>query len=82
MSCVLSLKTIRRISNELRERGESVVLTHGAFDLFHSGHASLLKESKKLGNYLIVGVESDAVSYTHLDVYKRQLLCCLRNDYS
>ena len=59
MSCVLSLKTIRRISNELRERGESVVLTHGAFDLFHSGHASLLKESKKLGNYLIVGVESD-----------------------
>lgn len=59
MSCLLTLKTIPRISNELREHGESVILTHGAFDLFHFGHASLLKESKKLGNYLIVGVESD-----------------------
>lgn len=35
------------------------VLTYGTFDLLHPGHIYLLKEAKKLGDELIVGVSTD-----------------------
>lgn len=35
------------------------VLVGGCFDILHYGHIHFLKESKKLGNYLIVAIESD-----------------------
>lgn len=36
-----------------------VVLATGGFDPLHSGHISYLKESKKLGDILVVGINSD-----------------------
>lgn len=36
-----------------------VVFTGGSWDLFHIGHLNVLKESKKLGDTLIVGVSTD-----------------------
>jgi D-beta-D-heptose 7-phosphate kinase/D-beta-D-heptose 1-phosphate adenosyltransferase len=38
----------------------NVVFTNGCFDILHPGHIHLLKESKKLGRKLIVGINSDA----------------------
>ena len=35
------------------------VITYGTFDLLHYGHIRLLKRSKELGDYLIVGVTAD-----------------------
>ncbi|AYF33938.1 glycerol-3-phosphate cytidylyltransferase [Vreelandella alkaliphila] len=37
-----------------------VVITYGTFDLPHVGHIRLLKRLKALGDYLIVGVSTDA----------------------
>ena len=37
------------------------VYTSGAYDLFHFGHLNILLKAKKLGNYLIVGVSTDAL---------------------
>ena len=36
------------------------VITYGTYDLLHYGHIRLLERAKALGDYLIVGVTSDA----------------------
>lgn len=36
-----------------------IVLVGGCFDILHYGHVCFLKEAKKLGDYLIVALESD-----------------------
>lgn len=64
MAHLLKQKTIAEITAQLRKDGQSVVLTHGTFDLFHYGHWDFIKKSKRKGDILIVGVDSDKrVSY-------------------
>ena len=36
------------------------ILTYGTFDLLHIGHIRLLKRAKALGDFLIVGLSTDA----------------------
>src|SRR5690606_34523300 len=36
------------------------VLTYGTFDLLHIGHINLLRRAKDLGDYLVVGLSTDA----------------------
>lgn len=36
------------------------VITYGTYDLFHTGHYNILKRAKERGDFLIVGVTSDA----------------------
>lgn len=38
---------------------KKVVFTSGCFDILHAGHVYLLKEAKKLGDILVVGINSD-----------------------
>ncbi len=44
---------------EARQRGETLVMTNGCFDLIHPGHIQYLKEAKALGNRLLVAVNTD-----------------------
>ena len=48
--------------NELLNRleGKKIVFTNGCFDILHIGHVKYLKESKKFGDILIVGLNSDS----------------------
>lgn len=39
---------------------EWVVATNGCFDLLHVGHIAYLEEAKRRGDYLVVGINSDA----------------------
>lgn len=41
-------------------KGEKVVMTNGCFDILHAGHVSYLTEAAKLGERLIVAVNTDA----------------------
>ena len=43
-----------------RRRGEKIVMTNGCFDILHAGHVSYLKAAHKLGDRLIVAVNTDA----------------------
>lgn len=39
--------------------GKRVVFTNGCFDLVHSGHVQLLSQARALGDYLVLGLNSD-----------------------
>lgn len=40
--------------------GKRIVFTNGCFDILHRGHVTYLTEARKLGDLLIVGLNSDA----------------------
>jgi rfaE bifunctional protein nucleotidyltransferase chain/domain len=44
----------------LREGGGRVVFTNGCFDLLHVGHVRTLQQARRLGEVLIVGLNTDA----------------------
>lgn len=52
-------RKLAKIVKHWKELGLKVVLTSGSWDLFHIGHAEYLERAKKLGDLLIVGVDSD-----------------------
>lgn len=49
------LKTLK----ELKMKHQRIVFTNGCFDIIHRGHVTYLREARKLGDILIVGVNSD-----------------------
>ena len=48
------------LADGYRRRGQSLVFTNGCFDLLHVGHAAYLQEAARLGDVLVVAVNSDA----------------------
>lgn len=44
----------------LRFQGKKIVFTNGVFDLLHLGHIDYLSKAKDLGDFLVVGVNTDA----------------------
>lgn len=40
--------------------GKKIVFTNGCFDILHKGHVTYLTEAKKLGDLLVIGLNSDA----------------------
>jgi D-beta-D-heptose 7-phosphate kinase/D-beta-D-heptose 1-phosphate adenosyltransferase len=56
---ILPLEQAYRKVDELKGRGLRVVLTNGCFDLLHPGHTRLFAEARKLGDVLIVAMNSD-----------------------
>jgi len=57
---VCELKKLISIRRQLKHQGKKVVFTNGCFDLLHAGHVRLFHEAKKLGDVLIVALNSDA----------------------
>lgn len=48
------------IVQRLKEQGKRIVFTNGCFDILHSGHVQYLQEARRLGDLLIVGINSDS----------------------
>lgn len=58
-SKVMDLTEAAKLAENLRAQGKKVVFTNGCFDILHYGHVSYLEKARKLGDALIVGINSD-----------------------
>ncbi|MBS3114044.1 D-glycero-beta-D-manno-heptose 1-phosphate adenylyltransferase [Candidatus Woesearchaeota archaeon] len=56
---ITTLKKLIPIVQKLKKQNKKIVTTNGIFDILHLGHVKYLEESKKLGDVLIVGVNTD-----------------------
>ena len=57
---VLSEEQLKIAVKSAKLRGENIVMTNGCFDILHAGHVSYLNSARKLGQRLILAVNSDA----------------------
>lgn len=57
---ILRAEGAARVLAEARRRGRRIVFTNGCFDILHAGHLSCLEGAKRLGDLLVVGLNSDA----------------------
>lgn len=55
-------QSLEDLSAELvnrRTRGARIVFTNGCFDLLHVGHIRYLQQARRMGDLLVVGINSD-----------------------
>jgi len=57
---IMDQSALQKALDAARKRGEKIVMTNGCFDILHAGHVSYLTHARKLGDRLIVAVNSDA----------------------
>ncbi len=57
---IVSEAQLLAVVQEARLHGERIVMTNGCFDILHVGHVTYLQEARKLGDRLIVAVNTDA----------------------
>lgn len=56
---VMSKEELKAAVQLAKNRGEKIVMTNGCFDILHPGHVSYLENARKLGDRLIVAVNTD-----------------------
>ncbi len=56
---IKTINELKQIVKELKEKNKIIVTTNGVFDILHIGHIRYLEKAKKLGNILIVAINSD-----------------------
>jgi rfaE bifunctional protein nucleotidyltransferase chain/domain len=57
---ILSLERAYQKVDELKRLGLRVVFTNGCFDLIHPGHIRLFAQARRLGDVLVVAMNSDS----------------------
>jgi rfaE bifunctional protein nucleotidyltransferase chain/domain len=60
MERIVEAEKLSVLGAEFAASGKKLVLTNGCFDLLHAGHIRYLEEARRLGDALIVAVNSDA----------------------
>jgi D-beta-D-heptose 7-phosphate kinase/D-beta-D-heptose 1-phosphate adenosyltransferase len=56
---IKDLKPLVELVSKHKNEGKKIVLTNGCYDILHVGHIHCFQESKRLGDILIVAVNSD-----------------------
>lgn len=57
---LVSLEKVLDIVKALQAKNKKIVFTNGCFDLIHPGHVDYLCQARDLGDYLILGLNTDA----------------------
>ena len=56
---IVNQKALSSIAASCRRKNLKVVFTNGCFDILHVGHIEYLSKAKRLGDMLIIGLNSD-----------------------
>ncbi len=59
MKKILNWNELKKSVDEAKAAGKKVVFTNGCFDIIHAGHVRYLREAIKLGDVLVIGLNSD-----------------------
>ncbi|MGE5799718.1 MAG: D-glycero-beta-D-manno-heptose 1-phosphate adenylyltransferase [Syntrophaceae bacterium] len=60
MSKITPRNELKAAVDRLKREGKKVVFTNGCFDILHAGHTRYLREARKLGDVLILALNSDS----------------------
>jgi len=60
MKKIIDRTEIKNVIARHKKEGKKVVFTNGCFDILHKGHVRYLTGAKKLGDILVVGLNSDS----------------------
>ena len=60
MGIVVGRQELRSIRRRLHRQGKRVVFTNGTFDILHRGHVEYLQTARRMGDVLMVGLNTDA----------------------
>ena len=56
----MTIEEAARLAERLRAEGKRIVLANGCFDVLHVGHVRYLREARRLGDVLFLGLNDDA----------------------
>ncbi|MDR3611127.1 MAG: D-glycero-beta-D-manno-heptose 1-phosphate adenylyltransferase [Ignavibacteriaceae bacterium] len=73
MSIITNRDEMIRIREVIKNQNKKLVFTNGCFDILHSGHIDYLNKAKQLGDFLLVGLNSD-LSVKNIKGEKRPIL--------
>lgn len=57
---IMSLEDFLLQKPHLKAAQKSLIFTNGCFDILHKGHVDYLEKARKMGDFLILGLNSDA----------------------
>jgi rfaE bifunctional protein nucleotidyltransferase chain/domain len=56
---IQAVSRLKKIAGILKRQGKKIVFTNGCFDILHVGHVRYLTQARKMGDLLIVGLNTD-----------------------
>jgi D-glycero-beta-D-manno-heptose 1-phosphate adenylyltransferase len=56
---IISKEKALKLISALRSSGKKIVFTNGCFDIIHPGHVDYLSQARDLGDYLVLGLNTD-----------------------
>lgn len=60
MGKILNWNELKEETARLKAEGKKVVFTNGCFDIIHVGHVRYLRDARKLGDVLLVALNTDS----------------------
>lgn len=57
---IVSREYIKEACDTVRADGATIVFTNGCFDILHAGHVRYLAAAAEMGDFLVIGLNSDA----------------------
>lgn len=57
---ILSISDALEKIPQLKSQGKNIVFSNGCFDILHAGHVDYLEKAREKGDFLVVGLNTDA----------------------